>query len=83
MKANMLKVEPRSIYGQPGHRDAQAAADSINRTLSDSGECVFINADRLGERTAERAMQRELNSCAPEILADLVVVAVSADVEDD
>ena len=73
MKFKTYHVSPVMPYGKIGFFDAQAAADAINKTLMDSGEATFPEGDALADSTAQRAMQRELDSCGPEIQVDLFV----------
>lgn len=70
---------PVMAYGQPGHEDTLAAARAINKTLGDSGEASFITGDERAANTAWRALQRELESCHPEIRANLVVNETTAE----
>lgn len=66
-------ARPVMAYLQPGYQDAAAAADAINKKLCDADEATFEIGDALAERTAERAMQREIDSCHHEIRATLMV----------
>ena len=82
MKFKTYYMMPSRKYVQIGFFDAQAAADAINKILMDSGEATFPEGDALADATAHRAIQRELDSCAPEMRDDLVVESRMTDVDD-
>ena len=82
MKFKTYCVMPAMEYSQHGFSDAQAAADAINKTLADSGEASFPEGDALADSTAQRAIQRELDSCAPTIRGDLVVKSRFTELDD-
>ena len=69
-------------YMQPGYQDALSAAAEINTKLGNSGESSFIIGDELADRTAERAMQREIDSCHPEIRASLMIDKFTGKIDD-
>lgn len=75
-------ARPVMAYGQPGYDDALAAAAAINKSLGDSGESSFIVGDDAADYSAYRAMQRELDSCAPSIRADLCVDSTTAEIDE-
>jgi len=75
-------ARPVMAYGQPGYEDALAAAAAINKALGDSGESSFIVGDETADYSAYRAMQRELDSCAPSIRADLYVDSTTAEIDE-
>lgn len=76
------RIFPSMAYGKPGHADAQAAADAINKTLFDSGEASFDSGDALGYETTQRAIDRELGECDPDVRAGLVVQAHTEVIDD-
>ena len=82
MKFKTYYASPVMGYREIGFPDAQAAADSINNILMDSGEASFPEGDALADSTAQRAIQRELDSCAPTIRDDLVVTSRIVDLDD-
>ena len=82
MKFKTYCVMPAMEYSQHGFADAHAAADAINKTLMDSGEASFLEGDALADATAQRAIKRELDSCAPTIRDDLVVTSRIVDLDD-
>lgn len=75
-------ARPVMGYGQPGYEDALAAASAINKSLGDSGESSFVVGDEKAEYSAYRAMQQELDSCAPSIRADLYVDSITAEIDE-
>lgn len=75
-------ARPVMAYGQPGYEDALAAAAAINKSLGDSGESSFIAGDEAADYSAYRAMQRELDSCAQSIRADLYVDSTTAEIDE-
>lgn len=74
-------IRPTMAYGQPGFETADAAARAINKTLGDSGESSFISGDHLAAYSANRAIQRELDSCAPSITANLRIESTTAEID--
>ena len=82
MKFKTYYLLPIIRYSQHGFSDAQAAADSINKIVMDSGEASFPAGDALADATAQRAIQRELDSCAPAIRDDLVVKSRFTELDD-
>ena len=75
-------ARPAMAYGQPGYDDALAAAAAINKSLGDSGESSFMVGDEAADHSAYRAMQRELDSCAPIIRGNLYVDSTSAEIDE-
>ena len=75
-------ARPLMSYMQPGYQDALSAAAEINTKLGNSGESSFIIGDELADRTAERAMQREIDSCHPEIRASLMIDKFTGKIDD-
>lgn len=69
-------ASPAMSYGMPGYDDALAGSIEINKILRDAQESSFITGDALAESTTRRAMQREIDSCHPEIRGNLVVEVV-------
>jgi hypothetical protein len=76
------RAVPAMSYGQPGYENAIAAASAINRNLGDSGEASFQTGDEFAARSAWRAVEREMDSCHPDIRANLVVEETTVDIED-
>jgi hypothetical protein len=77
----MYLAVPTIAYGQPGYQEAIAAARSINRTLGEAGESIFQTGGELVARSAWRSVEREIDSCHPDIRENLVAEETHVDIE--
>lgn len=84
MQVTTYTASPDMRTDQFGYKDVLAAAVDINKTLGDSGEASFLAADGImADRSAECAMQRELDACTPFIRNNLMVQKCTVETSDD
>lgn len=83
MKIRTYTVAPIPCYWEIGYSDALAAASAINKLLGDAGTASWIDGDDAGRDSALAAVMREIESCAPEIAADLEFVVTDIEGDDD